>query len=383
MNERDAFERIVKSLCDVAISQSRWSDALGMIDELLGVHGSALVFGEGKTQDDVQIHSAWLYERGQRRKDVEHEYFRNFHHIDERIPRLRLAPDSKLFHVTEFYTEQELKTSPAFNDAMVRYQADDGINVRLNAPRGSRLVWGVSNPIKDSGWTSWQLDTIRYLLPHVRHAYCVQQALAGAGALNATLLGLLETSGVGVIQLDSKGRILEVNGQARELLLAGDPLFDEEGQLYARSPIENARLQEILSRALPSLKARGVGGSMKMALPKSKASLVLHMHPVHDGNTEIGSRPIAGLLLILNPVDVIVVDSEIAAAALNLTRMESRVAVLLAQGKNVREIAEETGRKESTIRHHIKNAFVKHGVSRQTELVRLVLSLTHAPRPRE
>ena len=65
----------------------------------------------------------------------------------------------------------------------------------------------------------------------------------------------------------------------------------------------------------------------------------------------------------------------VAAAALDLTGMESRVAVLLAQGMSVRQIAAATGRKESTIRSHVKHMFAKHGVSRQVELVRLVRSL--------
>ena len=60
--------------------------------------------------------------------------------------------------------------------------------------------------------------------------------------------------------------------------------------------------------------------------------------------------------------------------ALRLTGMESRVAVLLAEGM--------TGRGESTIRSHVKHMFAKHGLSRQTELVRLVLSLAGAPETR-
>ena len=61
------------------------------------------------------------------------------------------------------------------------------------------------------------------------------------------------------------------------------------------------------------------------------------------------------------------------------TEMESRVAVLLAEGMSVREIAEAMGRRESTIRSHVKHMFAKHGLSRQVELVRLVLSLANAP----
>ena len=71
-----------------------------------------------------------------------------------------------------------------------------------------------------------------------------------------------------------------------------------------------------------------------------------------------------------------------AAAALGLTGMESRVAVLLAEGMNVREVAAATDRKESTIRSHVKHMFARHGLSRQADLVRLVLSLAGAPESR-
>ena len=66
-------------------------------------------------------------------------------------------------------------------------------------------------------------------------------------------------------------------------------------------------------------------------------------------------------------------------AALGLTHMESRVAVLLAQGMSVSAIAAALGRKESTIRTHVKHMFQKHGINRQAELVRLVLSLIDIP----
>ena len=46
---------------------------------------------------------------------------------------------------------------------------------------------------------------------------------------------------------------------------------------------------------------------------------------------------------------------------------------------SVREVAAATGRGESTIRSHVKHMFAKHRLSRQAELVRLVLSLAGAP----
>ena len=61
-------------------------------------------------------------------------------------------------------------------------------------------------------------------------------------------------------------------------------------------------------------------------------------------------------------------------ASVSCTGMESRVAVLSAEGRSVRG--------ESTIRSHVKQLFARHGLSRPAELVRLVLALAGAPEPR-
>jgi len=68
-------------------------------------------------------------------------------------------------------------------------------------------------------------------------------------------------------------------------------------------------------------------------------------------------------------------DVGAVAATLRFTRTESEVALLLARGMTVREIAAATGRRESTVRSHIKHMFIKHGLTRQADLVRLVRSL--------
>ena len=59
-----------------------------------------------------------------------------------------------------------------------------------------------------------------------------------------------------------------------------------------------------------------------------------------------------------------------------LTPMESRVAVWLAEGKSVRDMAEATGRTQGSIYWHLKQIYQKQPVSRQADLVRLVLSST-------
>lgn len=66
-------------------------------------------------------------------------------------------------------------------------------------------------------------------------------------------------------------------------------------------------------------------------------------------------------------------DPQYAAGRLGLTRGQSRVAVMLAEGRSVSEIAAVMGRKVGTIRYYIKQLHRRLGTRRQTQLVRAVL----------
>ena len=90
-------------------------------------------------------------------------------------------------------------------------------------------------------------------------------------------------------------------------------------------------------------------------------------------------RLVAALVLVVDPESRTRIDPALVAASLGLTTAESQVAAMLGEGRSVREIATATGRKERTIRWHVEQIFGKHGLSRQAELVRLVLSLAGAP----
>ena len=66
------------------------------------------------------MHFRAAYYRGVRNEAVEEDYFRHYHHRDERVPRLWQLPDSRLVPVADLYTEQEKKTSPAYGEALLQ-----------------------------------------------------------------------------------------------------------------------------------------------------------------------------------------------------------------------------------------------------------------------
>ena len=80
-------------------------------------------------------------------------------------------------------------------------------------------------------------------------------------------------------------------------------------------------------------------------------------------------------MLIVEPGRRHRIDPRLVAKTLNLTPTESQLAVWLAEGTSVREMADTTGHSQGTIYWHLKQIYRKQSISRQADLVQLVLSL--------
>ena len=270
---------------------------------------------------------------------MERLYFDAYHALDERIPRIRQLPDSQLVHASSLFTEEEMKTSLVYNEALPLAHTRDSLSVRLDGPDGSRIVWVIADPIDARGWSSARVQTIERLLLHLRQYVRVRQALVDARALGASLTALLENTRCGVIQLDRRGGILATNDRARDLLGKGDGLFDEDGLLHAASPGDDDALQKRLARALPPFGGQGAGGSLTVGRVLVSPRLVLHVSPVIPARGDgFGSR-LGALVLVVDPASRAVVAPEVLAEVLGLTPAESHIALWLAEGKTVRNIA--------------------------------------------
>ena len=374
MSDQDAFERILASLHDAMLDDTQWPLTSALIDEACGMKGSALGIGEGP-KDDIRLLCVGLYYRGQRRVDLEREYLESYYPIDERVPRVRQLPDSQLVHLTELYTAQELKTSLTYNEFMSRAEGQDGLNVRLDGVEGSHITWSIADPVALDGWGADQLALLKGLLPHIRQFVRVRQALVGAGALGSSLSALLDNTRLGVIHLDRRGRVVAANNRARGLLRCGDGLSDRGGVLRARAPADRARLERLVAAALSPGDA-AVSGSMLLRRSPVLPRFVVQVKPVSVRQVDFGARSVAALVLIVEPGRQTRLDPDLVATTLGLTPAESRVAVWLAEGRTVREIVVATGRKENTIRWHLRQICSKLAISRQADLVRLVLSIS-------
>ena len=334
MSDQDAFERILESLYDAMLDDTRFPAVSVLIDEACGLTGNSLLVGEGP-KEDIRVFCIGTYRRGQSREDLDREYLDNYHPTDERVPRFRRLPDSCLVHIDDLYTAEELKTSPTYNEMLLRAGMQDSLNVRLDGPDGSHIAWSPNDPVDSDGWGSSRIAMITELLPHIRQFVRVRHALVRAEARATTVTALLDNSRIGVVQLDRRGRIMAVNDRAHRILRHRDGLSDRDGMLRARAPADRVRLKRLVGDALPISGGVAVSGSMLLRRSAVLPPFVVHVKPVGVPQPDYGAQHVAGLVLIVEPGRQQRVDPGLVATTLGLTPAETQVAVWLAARQRV------------------------------------------------
>lgn len=191
-----------------------------------------------------------------------------------------------------------------------------------------------------------------------------------------TLVGLLDVLPTGVILLDTEGEVLQTNRRAAELLRADDGLGLEGAFLRAANPIVTRALQRIVTRATTagSDETHEAGNVLLLPRPSGQRRLeVLVVSIDSDAARLFAPTCPAAVVFVGDPERGPVLHGDKLRKCYDLTQVEARVALDLAQGETIREIAGRLGVKTNTVRWHVKQILAKTGTRRQAELVRLLL----------
>ena len=374
MGAEDRFETVVENLYKAALGDVTWVSAAALINDLIRTSGHSVTCFETRGGGEhPRIHWSRFFVGTERRPDLEQSYFGSFFPHDEAVPRLLGLRDCELVHKSDLYTDQEKKTSSAYNQYYRLYNAQNALYMGIDGPEDSEMIMCFVNSTERGGWGDDQIRAIRRLAPHMRQFVRVRRALADASATSASLADLLGNRQLGLIQLDRGGRILEANDRARDILLKADGLCDHRGELAARHKEENGELQRLLAGALPPFSDQGVGGFVKITRMEAAAPMILEIHPVRHMGAVTDSRQLGALVLVSDTAARPRLEADLVTRFLGLTPTESRVAVAIASGQTVAGTAHELGSAESTVRTHLKRVYRKLGIRKQTELVRKVL----------
>jgi DNA-binding CsgD family transcriptional regulator len=214
------------------------------------------------------------------------------------------------------------------------------------------------------------------LMPHLQQAIGFGWRIAALDAERRALAGLLDALPMAVILLDGGGVLRGTNREADRLLATGDGMAADREGLRAASPEETGALRRLTLQAAATGNGNGdsAGGVLTLRRPSGRRPLQVFVTPLgrDTASTWHPHRP-AAAVFVSDPEAASPPPAARFAGAYGLTAAQANVAVGLAEGKALDEIADQAGVQVNTVRAHLKEIFAKTATRRQSELVRLLL----------
>ncbi|MFC4456411.1 helix-turn-helix transcriptional regulator [Deinococcus sonorensis] len=252
----------------------------------------------------------------------------------------------------------------------------------LGETRELGLFLNVHRPRRYGPFEAREVALFRSLVPHLQHVLRVHLQWRALRQQTHSRTVALESVDQPCLTVNAHGQLLWANRAAVTLLDEGDGLQVRGGVLESDEPGEQPRLSAAIQRLGRSPdSARGIPRAGEaLSLVRRRAAPRLHISLLRVPPSDpLG--PAEGEVLLLLDSQPAEPDPLPSPAVLSqrygLTAAESRVALCVARGMTVDQIAEEGQVSPGTVRNQLKQALDKTGTHRQAALVRLLLSLTH------
>jgi DNA-binding CsgD family transcriptional regulator/PAS domain-containing protein len=273
----------------------------------------------------------------------------------------------------DWMPKEDLLRSEFYNDFLKARDVHSIMFVRLAAIGDDICVMNVSRPKRRGQYDRGDIETAKRLHPHLIRAFDLGRKLQAGRALDAGVASVFDHSEHGLFILDRSGGVQRANGAAQALVAQARGLRVSGGRLVALRPAASAALEALIRRASLPDAAQRRGGSMALAVAEMTTPLSVTVAPISLQATPVLGEHAALIVCVTDPSTGAAPPADRLKALFGLTRAEACVALALFEGLGAREIAEAQGVSFHTVRAHVAHIFEKTAVSRQSELVGLMM----------
>lgn len=267
-----------------------------------------------------------------------------------------------------------VRKSEYYNDFLAANNVEHSAAVVLAMEDTVACVLSMSRSSRFGEYSNEEMALLRVLQPHLQRALQIHRRLFAADLRSGFSASALDVLHAGVVLLDCLGRIVLVNKSAAEMMRKADGLKIDGQFLQFADANAQRRFRDLVKDALQAHSVVGGagGGVLAAQMPSCDDFYQVLIAPLRPEFANCGQT---GVIVMMTDPRVTAGPTRGALRTLYaLTRGEETIALELASGKTVNEIAAEHSISKETVRKHLAQIFLKTGVNRQSQLIRMLSS---------
>ena len=187
----------------------------------------------------------------------------------------------------------------------------------------------------------------------------VRRDTADERAVETAVAGVLDRLQMGVMMLDGRGRVLMTNTKARDIIADADGLLvGLDGVFRAAEAKETRELLELVRATIAGTLEEDASCALTISRPSMRQPLNVLVTPLSGRRRAAGDGSGSGAAIFIgDPEDRVDIDEDVLRGLYGLSRVEARLALGLAGGMQVDELATSTKVSIHTVRSQLKQIF--------------------------
>lgn len=390
---------LISRIYEASSSPEKWQEVLGLLAQKIKADSASLIFRDFENPEaDVSfdVRSMHSNQSPAEYAQMLAEYERHFHRID---PMWNLAAEHAKIGIA--ISDNQLGLSRAEYEAlcpedylenfMRRYDRWYVGGSYIFQDEDKALVMAVQRGMNSTAWTDDEMQYLSDLSIHFQGAFNLHREFVGLRGSNYYLQSCINRMLIGVVILKPNGKIEFINELAQQIIDSNPVLSSHNDQLRANPAHNDNQLQALLDtcitgsgRELTQHTADGVA-ALALRLDESSAPLPMMITPLYQqSNTEqlaIGQPPSRIAIFFAEPERAHDYSLDAIAKLYDLTPAEAGVAIAISNGYTVAEYADRKNVKKSTVQTQVKRVAEKLEVSRQAEIVKVLLQTPNITPP--
>ncbi len=365
----DRAEKLLDQIYDAASDNDLWSAVLTEIADLTRSQGGML-FGQSLGAQKV------YFDFNGRLSEECNRVYQERHMRNDWSMRMEHRPVGQLVFSDDILDLASLQKTAFFDEVLRPQDLAHNAMMALAAKDDFRAAFNICRSPKVGAFGAEEREILEWLQPHLRRSVSLGFQFETYQALSKVGFNVVDRMSDGVIVFDRSGRIVYSNPAADAFGGIGGVLdFSRRRTLTVRAKGHDRIFSDLLQAVLSGKPAAA------MSIPHSSegGSLTLVLSSVRGRDLARFSdqrvKDAVAVLLIIDPLKRISVPAGRLREAYGLTGMEAKVALEIASGKTLPDIAKQLDLSRNTVKSHLLKTFGKIGVSRQTELAVLIASI--------